>query len=126
MFYKNIATIKENQMGSIYRDKQAKKDDVRIILGIQHRADFDIELIEDVIVITDLDKGSCSVTNDIEYVVQSIQTKFSNIDTKKIIYLDSTKHYDGIKQNKGKFISWIPLREKDLKTAISKIKGIQY
>ena len=69
------------------------------------------------IVIIDKDMGGRSVTNDIEYVVWWL-THHIDISKYSFIYRDSMGIYDGIKVKDGKFLSFYPIREKDLYKAL--------
>lgn len=91
---------------------------------LESHADFTIDEIENVVIITDLDKGNKSVTNDIEFVLRCIfdNSTIPNLKSKKFIYRDSMGYYDGLKQIDGKFLSWYPIHEKDLKAALTKAK----
>jgi hypothetical protein len=90
-------------------------------------ADFEVTTLSldegNFIVITDLDKGNKSVTNDIDYVIRQLyhQADLSQtIDYSKILYRDSMKNYDGIKIKDGRFLSFYSIQEKEMKEAIKK------
>lgn len=82
------------------------------------------------IVINDLNEGNRSVTNDIEYVLWAIENYSINdavedaggfrLSDFKIIYLDSTGIYDGVKLNGEKFLSFYAIQENDLEEAFKK------
>ena len=87
-------------------------------------ADYDVKIINDVVVIYDLDQGNASVTNDIRNVLSSIHQNLTDLTKKKIIYRDSEKIFDGIKINENaKFSYFYPIREKELNQALIKINS---
>ena len=84
-------------------------------------ADYDYEIINDIVVIYDLDQGNASVTNDVEYVLETIKKKVPDLGSKKVIYQDSEKTFDGIKVNEqGCFIGFYSINEKKLENALVK------
>jgi hypothetical protein len=90
-------------------------------------ADFEVTTLSleegNFIVITDLDKGNKSVTNDIDYVIRQLYQQADlrqRIEHSKILYRDSMKKYDGIKIKDGRFFSFYSIQEKELKEAIKK------
>lgn len=77
------------------------------------RADYDYKILKKNIpytflLIEDLDKGNCSVTNDIYNVVKeiiNIQGKELDINNTLILYLDSNKIWDGYNYTNDSFIA---------------------
>lgn len=86
-----------------------------------HPADYDYEIINNTLVIYDLDQGNASVTNDISYVLETIQKDVHDLANKKIIYQDSEKTFDGIKVNgQGQFAGFYSINERKLENALAK------
>ena len=84
-------------------------------------ADYDYEMINDTVVIYDLDQGNATVTNDVEYVLETIKQEVPDLGSKKVIYQDSEKTFDGIKVNEqGRFIGFYSINEKKLENALAK------
>lgn len=67
-------------------------------------ADFHFEVIGNVVVIYDLDRGGRSVTNDVENVLRVIGESVT-LEEKKIIYQDSCGIFDGINLAGERFYS---------------------
>ena len=85
-------------------------------------ADYNVKIINDVVVIYDLDKGNASITHDINNVLSSIHQNIADLTKKKIIYRDSDKIFDGIKADENaQFSYFYPIREKELNQALIKI-----
>ncbi len=90
-----------------------------------HPAQYDIKVINNTVVITDLDKDGTSVTNDIINVIDDIHASHTDLTQKKVIYRDSDKMFDGVAVNpKGQFDYFYPIRETDLNKALSKVNEI--
>lgn len=98
------------------------------------KSDFNYEIKDDIIVINDLNKGNCSVTNDIENILACIRRNESakitpnnkdfDLDKYFFIYKDSEGIYDGVLVKNNKFFGFIPLQVKTEEEAIEKIKSI--
>ncbi len=99
-------------------------------------ADFEYSVIDDVLVITDLDMGGKSVTNDAESVLETIRENYENaggfsVMPEHIIYRDSDGIYDGMTpgfDSKGNvaLVKFYPIRSDDLKRAVREAKGVKY
>lgn len=92
------------------------------------RADYDYSINGNILVITDLNFGRMSVTNDIEYVIAEINTTLKtngepSISNYKVVYQDSEGVFDGIIINdKDEFEDFYGIREKEFEKAKQKIK----
>ena len=88
-------------------------------------AQYDVTVIQNTVVITDLDNGGVSVTDDIINVIDDIHATHTDLTEKKVIYRDSDKVFDGIAVNtKGQFDYFYPIRETDLKKALAKVEKV--
>lgn len=94
------------------------------------KADFNYQIIEEnsIIFIEDQNKGSMSLTNDMENVLEEIfntelskDVKFS-LDDYTIIYRDSTGIIDGVNVTNNKFFGFFPIQVGTLEEAIEKLK----
>ena len=63
------------------------------------RTDFDFVIDDEFLIITDLNYGNMSVTNDIENVLFDIRQQGIILSNYKILYQDSTENFDGILVN---------------------------
>ena len=85
-------------------------------------ADFDYELINDVVVIYDLDQGNCTVTTDIQGVLKIIKNDIPDLTNKRLIYQDSEKIFDEIIINaQGRFVMFRSINERQRDEALNKI-----
>lgn len=85
-------------------------------------SDYEVDVINNIVVIYDLDLGNASVTNDIVNVLDDIHHNFTNIIGKKIIYQDSDGVFDGVLINaQAKFVAFYPIRETELEKALDKL-----
>ena len=90
-----------------------------------HPAQYDVDIINNTIVIYDLGKDGASVTNDIRDVLTDIHQNNMDLTHKNIIYRDSDKVFDGVAVNKkGKFDHFYAIRETDLNKALAKVNAI--
>ena len=80
-------------------------------------ADIDFEVIEDVVVIYDLDKGGRSVTNDIREVLRFVDAELGGLGKKTVIYRDSNRTFDGVYHNGAAFVGFYPIGEQVLERA---------
>ncbi|MCB1177626.1 MAG: hypothetical protein KDK36_08625 [Leptospiraceae bacterium] len=80
------------------------------------------EILDNVLVIIDLDKGM-SVTNNINEILEEIESEIVKLP-ELAIYRDSMKVFDGIEHSKGKFKRFYPIQETDLEIALKKVKEI--
>lgn len=90
------------------------------------RADYNFEIIADIICIIDENAGGKSVTNDIENVLDDIQKSGINIEEHKIIYRDSEGFWDGITLHKVDpiEISFFNIGEKNIDNAIFRVQEL--
>lgn len=77
-------------------------------------ADYDYQVIGNVVVIVDLNQGGRSVTNDIDNVLASIG-KDVDLADKKIIYQDSCGVFDGVTLDAKRFY---PINKRTLQEAM--------
>jgi len=90
-----------------------------------HPAQYDVDIINNTIVIYDLDQDGASVTTDIRNVLADIHQNHTDLTHKNIIYRDSDKVFDGVAVNKkGKFDHFYAIRETDLNKALAKVNAI--
>ena len=88
-------------------------------------AQYDVTVIHNTVVITDLDNGGVSVTDDIINVIDDIHATHTDLAEKKVIYRDSDKVFDGVALTEQcKFSHFYPIRETDLKKALAKVEKI--
>lgn len=78
-----------------------------------------IEEHEKLIIAQDLNLGKMSVTNDIENVIEEIQSKYPNIDFQYMIYYDTADTWDAWDIQNERFIL---LNAVDLITAKRRLK----
>ncbi|MBO0931910.1 hypothetical protein [Fibrella aquatilis] len=64
-------------------------------------ADYTYTVEGNIIVITDLDLGNKSVTNDIENVLAEIRTELGELAGYAVIYRDSLGRWDGVRLVNG-------------------------
>ncbi|NNM59280.1 MAG: hypothetical protein HKM04_05645 [Legionellales bacterium] len=87
-----------------------------------NHADFDFELVNDVVVIYDHDNGNISVTNDIDFVLASIRDDIPNLANKPVIYQDSDGRFDRVFVDaSGHFAGFCAIGEKILEKALAKL-----
>lgn len=92
-------------------------------------AQFDYVIDDNILIITDLNYGGKSVTNDVENVIHSINLDLQresgvNISHYKILYQDSDGGFDSIVVNeRGEFVDFHLLNVKNIKEAKIKIKN---
>jgi hypothetical protein len=76
-------------------------------------SDYDYHIDRDgepVLVITDLDKGRKSVTNNMEAIIASIgKAESHQLYTTAIVYKDSEGNYDGVRLDASGRVSFYPL-----------------
>ncbi|HTB46258.1 MAG TPA: DUF3846 domain-containing protein [Acetobacteraceae bacterium] len=70
------------------------------------------------IVVTDLDEGGLSVTNDIERVIEDLVAAGADVD-QPIVYRDSTGKWDGVLTEHGRFKDFLPFSEPSATEAIA-------
>ena len=86
-------------------------------------AKYTVKVINNTVVITDLDNGSASVTNDIINVIDDIHATHTDLTQKKVIYRDSDKVFDGVAVNaNGRFDHFYAICETDLNKALAKVE----
>lgn len=89
----------------------------------KNKADYSVDVIRGIIVITDLDLGGRSVTNDAEGVIKDlVESGGFKLDTTPVIYRDSTGHYDQLKVVDDKFAGFGPLNTDRLLDALAKVR----
>ena len=86
-------------------------------------SDFQFELIEDVVVIFDCDRGGRSVTNDIQNVLSAVDAEIGGIGHRPVIYRDSTKTFDGVHHNGDRFAGFYAVSETVLEAALQKVRS---
>lgn len=87
-----------------------------------NHAEFDFELVNDVVVIYDHDNGNISVTNDIDFVLASIKATIPSMASKPVIYRDSDGRFDRIfVDSAGNFAGFCAIGEKILEKALAKL-----
>jgi len=85
-------------------------------------ADFEYQLLNDVVVIYDLNLGGRSVTNDVHNVLESIEKDIGDFKGKRVIYRDSHGVFDGITIScTGDFFNFYTLNVKTLDAAMKKL-----
>ena len=85
-------------------------------------ADYGYEVIKRVLIIIDLNKGACTVTNDIGSVLAEIFVEIPRNSVDSVIYRDSENVYDGIEIDcAGKFQKFFPIRETEQVKALKKV-----
>lgn len=85
------------------------------------RADFEYEIINNVVVVFDLDTG-CSVTNDVNNVLAKIKLTVPDLGKMKVIYRDSQGIFDEIKIDaSGSFIGFSSINENTVTSALKKL-----
>ena len=82
------------------------------------RSDWRHEYHGDVLVIYDLNLGGMSVTNDMDNILEILKVK----PGQRIIYMDSEGIFDGVELKESRAVSFYPVRETNLQTALEKIK----
>lgn len=91
-------------------------------MDIFGNADFEYQVLDDVIVIFDLNMGGRSVTNDIHNVLDHIEQEIGGIKGKRVIYRDSHGIFDGIGVTRnGEFTNFYSLNVKSLDAALKKL-----
>jgi len=86
------------------------------------KADYEVQVIEDVVVVIDQDKGGMSVTNDIENVLQDLSYSM-DLGNRPVVYQDSTGTFDGVNHDTGKFTGFYRLNETNVYAAVAKVKS---
>ena len=84
------------------------------------RADYTYTVEGSVIAIIDLDQGSKSVTNDMENVLDDIQTELGDLAGYAVIYRDSMGRWDGIRLERG-IVVFYSLNETDPEGAAARL-----
>jgi hypothetical protein len=85
--------------------------------------DYDYDIVKNVIIILDLNKGGKSVTNAIEWVLKEIKKDVGTFHGRKVIYRDSFGIYDGVLVDvDGNFKDFYSIKEKELDKALQKAK----
>lgn len=89
----------------------------------QYQAEFTFEVIEEVLVIFDKDNGGASVTNDVQNVLDKVQSKIGTLSNiERVIYQDSRGVFDEIRINdRGEFVGFYPVNKRSLSAAMAKI-----
>ncbi|MFK5893921.1 MAG: DUF6011 domain-containing protein [Pseudomonadota bacterium] len=90
-------------------------------MDIFGNADFEYQMLNDVVVIYDLNLGGRSVTNDVHNVLESIEKDIGDFKGKRIIYRDSHGVFDGITISGGEFYNFYTLNVKTLDAAMKKL-----
>jgi hypothetical protein len=84
------------------------------------RADYTYTVESSVIAITDLDRGSKSVTNDIENVLDDIRAEIGDLAGYAVIYRDSMGRWDGVRLA-GRVVEFYSLNETDPERATARL-----
>ena len=87
-------------------------------------ADFEVEIVEGVVVIYDQDLGSTSVTNDVRSVLRRASKRIRGSGDRPVIYRDSTKTFDGISHEGDSFVGFYPIGETVLEAAVTRAKSL--
>jgi len=113
----------DDGMGPICRSQAKNEQAQERTTDMFGHADFEYHIIDGTLVIYDLNEGARSVTNDIEYVLASIQND-QPASFQTVIYQDSMGIFDGVRINsKGEFVTFYPIREKVLDKALANISA---
>ena len=91
-----------------------------------YSADYDCEVVDDVVVIFDLDCGNRSVTNDMPNVLHDVSGSIGRLDGRPIIYRDSTKTFDGVLHDGAEFRGFYPIGETVLEMALAKVRTMTH
>jgi hypothetical protein len=94
-------------MGPVCRRRESspQRREADLFMG----ADFEYQIVQGVVCITDLDQGGMSVTNDIENVLASIGREV-DLEEKNVIYRDSRGVWSGINHVGSEFTGFRPIR----------------
>lgn len=84
--------------------------------------DYDCQIVDDVIVIFDLDRGNRSVTNGVGNVLRRVSQSLGGIGRRPVIYRDSTKTFDGVLHDGDRFEGFYSIGETVLESALAKIR----
>lgn len=77
---------------------------------MNNHADYGIvQVADDIVFIKDLDLGNKSITNDAEYVVESLIHAFG--PGRRIVYKDSEGCWDELKHDGVRFTNFAPYRD---------------
>lgn len=91
-------------------------------MDIFGNADFEYQILNDVVVIYDLNLGGRSVTNDVHNVLETIEKDIGDFKGKRIIYRDSHGVFDGIATStSGEFFNFFTLNVTTLDAAMKKL-----
>ncbi len=78
-------------------------------------SDYEVDMVNNTVIVYDLDLGNASVTHDIVNVLDDVHHNFTNLIGKKIIYQDSDGVFDGVLINaQAKFVAFYPIHETEL------------
>lgn len=87
------------------------------------RSDYEVEIEGDVILVTDLDLGGRSVTNDAPGVIGDLVRSGLLRPGMWVIYRDSRKVWDELVVREGQFAGFAPIDLRDRDDALSKINA---
>jgi hypothetical protein len=86
------------------------------------RSCYTCELVSDVIVIEDLDRGGKSVTNDADEIVHDLAENGFDLSCYRVIYKDSMGIFDEIVIRAGRFVGFRSINERTRDAALAKIR----
>jgi hypothetical protein len=89
------------------------------------RADYAVEVLDDVVAIVDLALGNRSVTNDAEAVIAELvaQGIIHPHLSGPVVHRDSCGIWDELRVRDGRFAGFLPLNDRDRDTAIAEARS---
>jgi Family of unknown function (DUF6011) len=87
------------------------------------RSDYEVELDGEFVLVTDLDRGGRSVTNDAPGVVGDLVRAGLLRPGMRILYQDSRAVWDEIVVRDGRHLGFAPINERDRTEAVSRARS---
>lgn len=87
------------------------------------RSDYEVEIEGDVLLVTDLDLGGRSVTNDAPGVIGDLVRSGLLRPGMRVIYRDSRKVWDELVVRDGRFAGFAPIHLRDRDAALSSLNA---
>lgn len=88
------------------------------------RSDYEVEIEDEVILVTDLDLGGRSVTNDAEGVIGDLARAGLLRPGVRVIYRDSRQVWDELTVRNGRFAGFAPIDRRDRDEALANLSAM--
>lgn len=115
---KDVVSVKLG-VGPICRANGAAAGPERDLFTV--RSDYEVEIEGDVILVTDLDRGGRSVTNDAPWVISDLARAGLRRPGMRVIYRDSRAVWDELVVRDLRFAGFAPVNVRDRAEALAAI-----